>query len=225
MDARQIDSEHIVERYLANQLDEADVAEFEAYYTRNPDVVRDIERTLRLKEGLAVLRDRAELETLIRARPGWVMPAALAAALAVAIIGAWLWTSRVMPVTVAGTLAQLTDSRGHTVGIANTLVLARMRGASTTVEIELPPERGAIELRMLASAQAERYRVTISVADLRSIVTQIGTAGGLQVSHEGFVTAYLDTAHLQPGRYTIELVPERNASPGVPSDRFVISLR
>jgi len=124
-------------------------------------------------------------------------------------------------------LEQLAESDGHGVSVASTLVLARTRGPAPVVEVALPTERGAIELRMLASLRAtnERYRVTVQRLDSAKETRLVGSASGLPASDDGFVTAYLDTGPLQPGSYAIELVPERSNSPGAPSDRFVISLR
>ncbi len=56
MDRKQIEDEHIVARYLADQLSPAEAEAFEAYYTQHPSMVREIEYALRLKEGLATLR-------------------------------------------------------------------------------------------------------------------------------------------------------------------------
>ena len=108
MDRKQIEDEHIVARYLADQLSPAEVLEFEAYYTQHPTMVREIEYALRLKEGLATLRDRKELDALMKARRArWAMPLSIAAAIAVAIIGGWTWYGSPQPAPVAATLEAL----------------------------------------------------------------------------------------------------------------------
>ena len=90
MDRHTIDQQHIIARYLAGQLSTAESAAFEAHYTSHPEVVREIERTLRLKEGLAVLRDRGELDALLQQRNYWRPAMGLAAGIAVLVIGVWL---------------------------------------------------------------------------------------------------------------------------------------
>src|ERR1700722_4712654 len=55
MDTPRIDAEHMVARYLAGQLSAADEVSFDRYAADHPEILRDIESTLRLKEGLAVL--------------------------------------------------------------------------------------------------------------------------------------------------------------------------
>lgn len=227
MDRKQIDTDHVIERYLADQLNAADAAAFEAYYTCNPDAVRDIERTLRLKEGLAVLRERGQLDALIHSRPGWTLRLALAAGVAIAVFGAWLWMAHFAATPIVGALSELADSGGRPVTVTDTLVLARTRGTTAAVEVSLPNERGAIELRMLPSSRAdnERFRATLARLNAADVPSPVGSVRGLRMSEEGFVTAWLDTSRLQPGRYALELLPERSDSPGMPSDRFVIALQ
>jgi len=227
MDAKRIHSDHIIERYLADQLDAGDTAAFEAYYLQNPDAVRAIERTLRLKEGLAVLRERGELNSLVHAHSGWTLRLGLAAGVAVALVGAWLWMSHSVATPLAATLTELRNAGGHPVPIANTLVLARTRGAEPAIQVSLPPTRSAIELRILPSSRAlnQRYRVTVSLIDSATVASPVGNVRGLTTSAEGFVVAFLDTQGLKPGRYAVELLPERSDSPGFPSDRFVVNLR
>src|SRR5512138_3501948 len=92
MDRKQIEAEHIVARYLADQLSPAQAEEFEAYYTQHPSMVREIEHALRLKEGLATLRDRGQLDALLKARRWrWALPLSIAAAVAGAALGTWTW--------------------------------------------------------------------------------------------------------------------------------------
>src|SRR5215813_9902512 len=94
MDRKQIESEHIVARYLADQLSPDEAEAFEAYYTQHPSMVREIEYALRLKEGLATLRDRQQLDALMKARRGrWALPLSIAAAVAGAALGMWTWYS------------------------------------------------------------------------------------------------------------------------------------
>ena len=92
MDRNQIEAEHIVARYLADQLSPAEAEAFESYYTQHPSMVREIEYELRLKEGLATLRDRGQLDALLKARRWrWALPLSIAAAVAGAALGTWTW--------------------------------------------------------------------------------------------------------------------------------------
>lgn len=230
MDRKQIETEYVIERYLADQLDAADAAAFEAHYLSEPDLVNDLEAALRLKEGLAVLRERGELDSLVEARRRWKLPAppwSLAAAVAVAAVGVWLWLGHTTANPMVSALAELTARGGKAVPVTGTVMLARTRGATSSVEVALPVERGAIELRLLASARASDapYQVTLLRADAPSGTPPVATAHSLRVSDDGLVTVYVDTAQVKPGRYAIELLPEHAEPHGIASDRFIIELR
>ena len=146
MDRHIIDNQHLIARYLAGQLDDAQSAAFESYYAQHPEVVRDIERMLRLKEGLAVLEERGELKALVRKRDYWRPGLGLAAGIAVLVVGVWLWIGHATIAPVTSTIAALTGSSGQPLHVASTHMLVKMRGPPVVVGIPLPKERSAIEL-------------------------------------------------------------------------------
>ena len=226
MDRHTIDHQHIIARYLAGQLDAVDSAEFEAHYAKHPDVVRDIERTLRLKEGLAVLEERGELDALLHRRTYWRPALGLAAGIAVLVVGVWLWIGQTSMAPLVTTIAALTDAQGKPLHVASTHMLVRTRGAASLVEIPLPAKRSAIELQMIPSSRPEsgRFRVLLGQLDAANAVAPVAQTHATASSADGFVTAYLDSARLGRGRYLIELVPEL-AAPGMPGDRFVVEVR
>ena len=227
MERLRIDKEHIVARYLADQLDAADREAFETHYTDNPEMVREIERTLRLKEGLAVLQERGELDSLMRTRRRWNLPLALAAAALLAAAGIWLWMAPHTPAPLAGELIALADSSGHAPEVRATYLLARARGASPALEIPLPSQRSAIELRMIPSARGTitGHEVALSRLEPEKPPVRVGRIHGLKTGDDGLVKAYLDTGPLRPGRYLIELSPEQPDISDRFTDRFVIDLR
>src|SRR5690349_11516867 len=112
MDRKQIEDEHIIARYLADQLSPAEAEAFEAYYTQHPSMVREIEYTLRLKEGLATLRDRQQLDGLLKARRWrWALPLSIAAAMAGAALGTWTWYGSTSAAPIAaGSLEALMEN-------------------------------------------------------------------------------------------------------------------
>src|SRR4051812_47740139 len=113
MERQRIDDEHLIARYLAGQLTARDAEDFEAHYAQDPDTVREIERVLRLKEGLAILRERGELDELLRARPAyqrWQPALGLAAGLLVVIVGLWFWVGRTTASPIGATLADISSS-------------------------------------------------------------------------------------------------------------------
>lgn len=227
MERQRIDDEHIVARYLAGQLTDAEATEFEAHYAQDPAVVRDIERTLRLKEGLAILSERGELNSLLRARrPVWQPALALAAALAVLVVGVLLWAGGTTLRPIAGTLTALAKHEGSALRVANTYVLARTRGASTDIPVALPKDPAAIELRMIPSTRPKSggFHIVLSQLDAANATAPLGDTTAVASSDDGFVTAYLDSTKLTRGRYVIELQPEHPDAPGSPADRFILDV-
>jgi hypothetical protein len=226
MERQHIDDEHMVARYLAGQLDEAESTAFEARYAQDPAIVKDLERTLRLKEGLAILKERGELESLLRSRPAWQPALALAAGLAVLVIGVLLWVGRAVT-PIAGTIAALTEHRGSPLRVANTYVLARTRGPAPSMAVALPKEPAAIELRMIPSSRPQdgAFHIVLSQLDAANVAAPVGDTRAAASSEDGFVTAYIDSASLSLGRYLIELQPEHPAAPGTPTDRFILDVR
>lgn len=229
MERQRIEDEHIVARYLAGQLTEPEAAEFEAHYAQDPAVVRDLERTLRLKEGLAILSERGELEALLRAprRPAWQPALALAAGLAVLVLGVLLWIGGSTVRPIGSTLTALAKHEGAPLHVASTYVLARTRGASSDVQVTLPEDASAIELRMIPSARPKSggFHIVLSQLDAADATAPLGDTTAVASSDDGFVTAYIDSTKLVRGRYLIELQPEHAEAPGSPADRFILDVR
>ena len=228
MDRNQIEAEHIVARYLADQLSPAQAEEFEAYYIQHPSMVREIEHALRLKEGLATLRDRQQLDALLKMRRWrWALPLSVAAAIAGTALGTWTWFgSPSAGPPAATTLEALFEGGGKTaLPVAGRYMLVRVRGADpAVVEIPLPVARSAIELQVLAAggAGAAPYRFVIQRDDANP--KPVAELTGLTPGADGLVAAWLDSERIQPGRYAVELSSERGES-AAPAERFVIEMR
>src|SRR5688572_20915 len=133
MDRKQIEAEYIIERYLADQLTPAEAEAFEAYYTQHPSMVKEIEYALRLKEGLATLRDRGQLDGLMRARRWrWAVPLSIAAAVMMTVTAVWTWRGIEIDSPVAATLEGLASGRESSLPLAGKYLLVRVRGTETT---------------------------------------------------------------------------------------------
>jgi hypothetical protein len=181
---------------------------------------------LRLKEGLAVLEEKGELDALLHRRTYWRPAMGLAAGIAVLVVGVWLWIGQMTVAPIVATVAALTDTQGKPLHIASTHMLVRTRGPAQIVQIPLPQQRSAIELQMIPSSRPEsgRYRVLLGQLDAANAVAPVAETHATANSADGFVTTYLDSGRLARTRYVIELVPE-GAAPGTPSDRFVVEVR
>lgn len=230
MDRQRIEDEHIVARYLAGQLSEEQAAEFEAHYAQDPDAVREIERVLRLKEGLAVLKERGELDALLRERPRsyWQPALGLAASLLVIVVGVWLWMGRTVESSpIAATLAGLTSNQGTLLHTASSHVLVKMRGPSGLLDIQLPRERSAIELRIIPSTRPSNGEFDVALGKVDEPSKRVDIVGRTQAhasAEDGVVVAYLDSAQLTPGRVMVQLSPA-GSGPGNIDSVFFIDLR
>lgn len=227
MDRKQIEDEHIVARYLADQLSAEEADAFEAYYTQHPGMVREIEYTLRLKEGLATLRDRQELDSLMKARRWrWALPLSIAAAIAGAALGTWTWYGSPGSAPVAaGSLEALLERSGPaTLPLGGKYMLVRVRSAETApLQIPLPAQESALELQVLPTggAAAAPYRLVLLPTEGKP--KPLAEVTGLVPGPDGLVAAWLDSARIQRGQYTVELISEAGAS-AAPAERFVIEL-
>jgi len=229
MDRKQIEDEHIVARYIADQLSPAEAEAFEAYYVEHPSMVREIEQALRLKEGLATLRDRQQLEGLMRAhRRRWAMPLSIAAAVVITLVAllAWNGGEHASP-PVAATMQELMGEQ-RALPLGGKYLLVRTRSGEQVLEIPLPDTRSALELQMLPALGKEGAPYQIDVEQLParggSGSTLLGRIRGLTPGADGLVSVAVDTGKLQAGRYAVLLIPAQDDET-IPTERFVIQLR
>lgn len=192
----------IANRFLAHQLSDAERVLLEAQLLVNPDSVRELEATARLKVGLHKLRESGELDALLRAPPRSYRTFAFAAA-AVVVIGIALAFGRLQeqtePLLVAAA-TQLADASGRPLPVSAPYVLIRNRAAVESTVLALPPSRQAITLRLFPSLQARApYRVSVSGADGKAV----GSIAIASADDDRFVTVFIDSARLGRGDYQI----------------------
>jgi hypothetical protein len=219
----------VIASYLAGRLPASESDAFEQAVADHPDVCRAVEQTLKLQEGLARLRERGELSTLLRAPAPrrWIAYAA-AASVALATLASVLWLQLRGPAAATLVLSPTgVAARHHALAaIRGTYVLARTRGSAGVVDVRLPTEAGLIELKIVPSDVSAETRYSVRLRRLA------GSAGGENLGQidagpaasDGYVTVYVDSTHLTRGEYEVSVTgfaPRTDAE----SDRFVIRVR
>ena len=207
--------------YVGGRLTEDERRTFEDRLVRDPELVREFEQTLQLREGLEQLREQAYFgksaprtgATGVRRFLLWTPALAAAAVAALAII---LW---VQPRSVAPSpgvlLASLEPGTGSGAGQPVNAIFrfVSMRGGSSD-DLELPAG-GLIEFRAAPSAHAagSPYRVTLARAVAGGASQSIGTLTDLAPAADGDLHCYADASRLTAGHYELRVEP-RGAAPG-----------
>jgi hypothetical protein len=204
-----------IARYLAGRLSDSETRVFEALYPREPDIVQELEATARFREGLAALRERGELDSLLQVPPWrhrWVQ-VGIAASLAILAVGAALWIGRIHTVApaVSASLTALRGSSDVSLSISGTYRFVTSRDAkNTALRVALPTTRGALEFRVLPEDRPEQvtYRASINAIPAVGAATLVGVADSLHADSEGFIRVFADSARLAPGAYELVVGPE-----------------
>jgi len=217
-------------RYLAGQLSHEEREAFEAQVRRDPDTLKTLEATARLKVGLAKLRERGELDELLapdpwyRRRFTW----AAAAMIALAALGIMLTRQDSMPSRhqlVAGSIASLVGPTGVSLQVTAKLAVYRKRAGSPDAVLETSGSTGAIEMRVLpeTAVNSHDYKVTLArLSDDGSVLTALAMAEHLQPADDGFVTLFIDSSQLRAGQYRLDIAGEVPAGSVAPSDTFLL---
>jgi hypothetical protein len=228
-------------RYLAGQLSDEEQQAYEALLVSHPEVLRELEATARLKVGLARLRDRGELDGLLRSSAvigpmAWLhRPAliAVAASLALAVVGALMWRDTMTRGDML--YASLGALQGHAAASRSLVAhytLMRTRSANPEVLISPPPPGQALEVRIWPDIPAGAGGYLVQLYRVQADGTPEGRAlagsGVLQPGADAFITVYADSSLLREGRYQFKVSaagPSAAASPDAaagPGESFSI---
>jgi hypothetical protein len=218
MDRHYIDDHHIVARYLADQLTDAEREQFEDYYLEHPEMLREIEATARFKAGLAQLQASGDLAALMKPAPWYAQWRYLAVAAMVFIVIAIAFYFRTpAPPLMAANLAEL----GGPSSIASSYSLLRRRGSAFDAEVTLPKVGEAIALRVLPEfgAPDSRYRIALTRIDADDKKDRLAEVDHLSADDDGMVTLYLNAPRIAPGDYEVTIA---NDSPSSQVSRFLM---
>ena len=217
----------IVNRYLADQLTDAEHSAFEARLALDPDVLRELEATARLKAGLQKLRDTGQLDALVAERSRTPLFYSAAAAVAVLVLGIGLlrWSSDSGAPMLAASISSLVDQSGNPLQIGNTYGVLRTRAGAYDAEITLPASQQAIELRVFPSSadRSGSYRASLSLVRENGGEEPPASIADLTPASDKFVTFFLDSAQLVPGEYRLAI--SREDGPSAEAESFSIRVK
>jgi hypothetical protein len=208
--------------YVEGRMSDAEREAFERRLLTDVNLVRGLEDSLRLREGLEVLREQKVLEGLTFPRRralhmsfAWVSAGAVAALL----LSVAFYYAKHSPPIIGASVAALSAGLGPAPPVTERHAFAGMRAQALTPELALPPS-GALELRALTpvTKAGERFRVTLDLT-LGQKISRIGGEVHLVPDADGFVVIYANASRLQPGEYLLTI--ERDEPQGSASgERF-----
>ena len=210
--------------FIGGRLSDEECHDFENRLVRDPRLARELEQSLRMREGLQQLRTRGYVRNVASRRwslRSWV-PATLAAA---TVAGVALFLSQLRVPGPASLLRASPDSRAATnaaAGIAAHFTFVTVRGGSSP-DLVLPPA-GLIEIRAAPGVREnlEHYRMTLLRPQEGGAAQTVASLDGLALSTDGYVHGYADASRLAPGSYVLRLRPD-TATPA-PADVFPFNL-
>jgi hypothetical protein len=202
--------------YIVGRMSDDDRRAFEDRLSRDPQLVRELEQSLALREGLQQLRAQGYFaSTAPRRKSARFWLPALAAA-AIAGLTVFLWAEREgegSPVL----MASLASRSGAEVAplVKGPFTFVSMRG-DLTPDLDLP-SAGLIEFRAAPSTQVTggRYRVTLIRRHQGGTAQPIGALAGLALSTDGYVHCFADVSRLTQGSYLLRIAPD-TATAGLP---------
>ena len=205
-----------VRDYVAGRMSAAEREAFEGRLVTDVDLVRELEESLRLREGMEMLRELNALErpSFSTRRPAFVRFAwGFAGALAALFVSLTLYYGKHLPPIVAASVAALGAGSSPAPPVVERYAFVGMRAKDLTPELALPAS-GALELRVLAaiSAASGTFRVTLDQIQTQKI-SGIGVQDHLVPDTDGFVVIYADTSRLEPGDYLLTVRQDGSQNP------------
>jgi hypothetical protein len=201
--------------YVVGRLSDDESRAFEDRLVREPELVRELEQALRIREGLRQLRTQGYFrKAASRGRSFRIWLPALVAA-AGAGLALFLWVHRTTE--HSGVLTALLESGSAANSkpfVAAHLTFVSVRGGSTP-DVELP-SAGLIEIRAALATRmtVPRYRVTLVRQGQGGTSESVGAVAGLALSADGYVHCYADASRLARGSYVLRVEPDAS-TPGM----------
>jgi hypothetical protein len=216
MDSKLIEDQHLVARYLADQLSDTEREAFEAYCLEHPELFREIEMAARIKGGFARLEKSGELGAVLE-KPGFgsfVMRHA--ASLAAIGVGVALLLGAVYSLRVPAMGASVAEVSGRfrdVLPLAAEYAIERKRDSGAVDRhIELPAHPSVIHLRVLPDVEdRKRYRATL-IQEMPQGTRDVESIRGLAPDGDGYVSFFVNSRFLTAGPYLLNVAPDEPGS-------------
>lgn len=205
--------------YIVGRLSDDERQAFEDRLVREPALVRELEESLRIREGLRQLRAQGYFaSTASRSMRFLPWFPALAAA-AVAGIALFLWAHR--QGTASPLLMASPESRsvsGVASSVSPLLTFVSVRGAASP-DLDLP-RAGLIEIRAapVTGRTDFAYRLILLRRDGAGIPQPVGTLAPVALSSDGYVHCFADASRLSVGSYLLRVEPQSSEPASTTSD-------
>ena len=223
MDPQYIDGQHIMARYLANQLSEAEQAAFEESLRNDPALLQELGAAADFKLGLQALQEDGQLAAAMT-RPDRRTYLILAAAMAMLAVMVFVvvqdWRSDPPASLLVAARQAVVDARGQPLPEGRTFEISHARTAQDATTIELLPAASVTVLQVLLDAPdvTTRYGMRLTrVSSEGKVLADVGQLDGLQPDADGFLTAFVSSTTLIRGSYELTVRPEAGA-PAVGAD-------
>ena len=219
-----IDDHQLVERYLADQLSDAEREQFESYYVEHPEILSDLQAAAGIKLGAALLRKSGELMKLTSQPRSarWRPSLALAASLAL-ILGAGYFLRggspepTIMTASLSGFATPLSE--------AATYQVQRTRSDVDAI-VPLPSSPKAIKLRVrpVFDPQPAAYRIELAAVAEDESLTPVASLNALRLDGDGFITLYVNSAFLKPGNYQLNVANGVDVAGSATANEFLLEV-
>jgi hypothetical protein len=189
--------------YLSGRLSDEESEAFGERLVRDPQLVRELERTVRLSEGLRLVGKQIRPLAVSQQRRAWLWQGALAAAAAVGVLAVGLWAHS------AGERAPLLSaslSAAMTREVASPFTFVAVRGnAAPTLRL---PSTGILEFRVAPppGTPGGGYRVTLLGTAPGEAPQPLGSTPVAASPIDGYLHVYADAARLTPGHYLLKVL-------------------
>ena len=196
---------------------------FEERLTADPSLVEEFEISLRLREGLEILRVRKELAPKSPPRRSRTVLAVRACLIMLALLAlfAGLRFARPSLPIVARTVADLNAKAGAPLRVSARYTFATLRGANEPPTLSVPSS-GALELRALTFSSRANETFRVALEEIRNHQpARIGEVKHLAPDADGFVLLYVDASQLEPADYVLNVQPDAES---LPPERFEFRL-